>query len=207
MSPEELHAEASSMGTKRALQRRAETGAKPRTWLAPGLKMGELLSVVAPALVADDEFVGAPLWGVRLAAAGTLLAAYPRYYKETPEKVNELLETMIPDRAYDRERMKAEAVFAALRSEWDSGQGVRWSKLKGLFVRPYPGHMIAPWENAEKIQGSRPAPIAPDRAPVMQLPNGGVALERKSAPPLMLELGEPEDDLSIEVDVNAVQAW
>lgn len=43
---------------------------------------------------------------------------------------------------------------------------------------PYPVHMIAPWENAEQVQRSRPAPIPPDTAPILRLPDHRVALKR-----------------------------
>lgn len=209
MTAEQRSRMASRMGNKRALQRRSETEAKPRSDLQPHITLEEVLQVVAPALTAEDHWTGEALWGVRLAAAGTLLAAFPRYYRETPEKVNQLLRQLLPEHVYDSERMKAEKVFASLRASWLQLEGLRWSNIQGLYTKPFPSWCLEPWlsdREVRELQRSRPAPVAPDRAPVRHLPGGIVALERPHAPMFMLPLEEP-DESDIVVDADAVPAW
>ena len=101
----------------------------------------------------------------------------------------------------------AERAFAALRAGWLQVDGLRWSKLVGLFVAPFPAFMFAPWENAAKIQGSRPKPIAPDRAPVKLTPAGPV-LERADKLPVVLPTEEPVDaDWPAVFDTPDAVAW
>jgi hypothetical protein len=76
-------------------------------------------------------------------------------------------------------KMDANRVFRAMRDEWDALDGLEWNELRGLVVRPYPPFMIGPTENAVKVQASRPAPIAPDCAPVRRLSDGRAALLRE----------------------------
>jgi hypothetical protein len=205
MTPEERVAMARSMAGKSAVVRRGAVEARPRSDLQPGISLAEVLATVAPALQASDPWTGEALWPVRLAAAGTLLSSFPSQYRESPEKVEQLLEQLVPDRVLDRERMKAEAVFEALRAEWDTVKGLRWDKLVGLYVRRYPPYCIAPFEDAREINGRRPKP-APD-ASVKPLPGGGMYLERDGKPGLIVPVEEPEDG-DIEVDVEGtVPAW
>jgi hypothetical protein len=205
MTPEERVEMATTMASKSAVVRRGNVEARPRSDLHPGISLAEVLATIAPALEATDQWTGEPLWPVRLAAAGTLLAAWPTVYRDSPQKVNQLLEQLIPERVLDRERMKAEAVFEALRAEWDTVKGLRWDKLVGLYTRRYPPYCIAPFENAREIQGRRPKPDP--HAPVKPLPGGGMYLEREGKPGLIVPVEEPEDG-DIEVDVEGtVPAW
>ena len=206
MAPEERVEMARSMASKSAVVRRGNVEARPRSDLHPGISLAEVLAVIAPALEAADSWTGEALWPVRLAACGVLLSAFPSQYRESPERVNQLLEQLVPDRVLDRERMKAEAVFEALRAEWDAVKGLRWSKLVGLYIRRYPPYYIAPFENVREIQGRRPK-LDPN-APVRPLPDGGVYLEREGEPGLIVPVEEPDEGDLIEVDVEGtVPAW
>jgi len=163
------------MANKQAIQRKGEVEAHPRTsGLDPNITLAEVLAVVRPALTATFSHDESPDWGARLAAAGTLLAAFPRYLRETPERVRELLSAAVPPELLDAERLDAGRAYRELRAEWDHLDGLRWGQLKGLYVKPYPAYMIAPWENAAHIQASQPTP----EGTVRQLPDGRHFLER-----------------------------
>lgn len=199
------------MAKKQQSERRSKTEAKPRSGLHPHLTLAEVLAVIAPALEANDPFLpDQPCWQVRLAAAGTLLAAFPIYLRDSPAKVEALLAELLPDHLYDSTQYRAQKVLEAQRASWDAVDGLRWSGLTGLYVKRYPGWMIAPWENAAKIQASRPKPIPPEQAPVIHLSDGQVALERRKALALLIPTEELEADEAdvegIEVEV-AVPAW
>jgi hypothetical protein len=189
LTPDELSREASRMARANAALRRAEVEATPRSGLDPGISLAGVLEVIRPALTATLP-AGEADWSARLAAAGTLLAGFARYYRETPEKVNELLREAIPEEAYD-ERMNASRVYLNMRAEWDKLDGLRWSDLTGLYVKPYPAWMIGPHEEAAKVQQSRPKPISPARAEarIIRLPDGEVAIRRDGQLPRLLETG------------------
>lgn len=168
-----------------------------------------MLQVVAPALTAEDHWTGEPLWNVRLAAAGTLLPSFPRYYRETEEKVNAILRSLLPEHVFESQQHQAQKVFEAMRESWASLDGLRFSeKLQALYVRPFPGHTIGPWENATEIQRSRKPPESLARAQVTRLPDGkSVALMREHAAALLVPIEDEPDDGSIEVDIDAVPAY
>jgi uncharacterized protein YbjT (DUF2867 family) len=186
MTAEERSRMASDMATIQALRRRAEVEVKPASDVHPDLTLADVLGVVAPALRASFPS-GAPDWSARLCAAGVVLASFPRYMRDTPEHVRELLQQALPASAYDAERMQPDAVFAAMRAEWDRLTGLGWSELHGLVVKPYPSWMFGPGEDAAAIQAARPAPIPPAKAPVRRALDGRAILEREGEVPLLLE--------------------
>lgn len=191
MSPEQRKARSHRAASVSALRRRANVEPKVRSGLDCDLFLEDVVAVIRPALEATFDHDGSPDYSARLAAAGTLLAAFPRQYKETPEKVRELLERVLPEPVSDAERMKSERVYRAMRREWDELPS--WHPIRGLYVKRYPSYMVAPWENAEQIQKQRPADVPADRASVRQLEGGRAILERPGGLPLLLE-PEVEDD-------------
>jgi hypothetical protein len=169
--------------------RRREVEASSRlSGIDPGVTLAQVLEVVRPALTAT-LVTGEPDYSARLCAAGVLLAAFPRYLRDSPERVNELLRQAIPAEVYD-ERMEADTVYLNMRHEWDQLDGLGWSSLKGLVVKPYPPFMIGPHEDAVRIQRSRPQPPEDLRERVRRLSSGQHVLERDGDFPLLLD----EDD-------------
>lgn len=173
--------------------RRREVEASSRlSGLDPKVTLVQVLDVVRPALTAT-LLTSEPDWSARLCAAGVLLAAFPRYLRNSPEQVNELLRQAIPAEVYD-ERMTADTVYRNMRHEWDQLDGLGWSDLRGLVVRPYPPFMVGPHEDAARIQASRPAP--PPDAKVRRLPTGQHVLDRGPRElPLLLEPVEHDSGL------------
>jgi hypothetical protein len=198
------------MAAASATKRRGDVEAAPRlSGLDPGVTLAELLPVIREALVAKFEYTGEANWNVRLAAVGTILSAFPREMRRSPEDCSELIRRAIPPESRSPELEDARKVYAAMREAWDSVDSLRWSDLKGLWVAPYPAFMIAPFENAAKIQRSRPKPIPPERAPVKRTPAGPV-LERVGKLPLVVPEEEPSDDWPETVetyDTGDVVAW
>lgn len=188
---------AKAMSRKQQFERRAKTEPKPRSGLDPKLKLIEVLAVIAPALVADDPFVpGLACWPVRLAAAGTLLAAFPGYLRDTPEKVAALLRELLPQELFESEQHQASKVYEAMRESWLAVDGLRWSKLKGLYVKAFPGYCVEPWLSERErveLQATRPKPIPPEQADVLRLPDGTIALRRPGELPLVVPIEEPGD--------------
>lgn len=81
-----------------------------------------------------------------------------------------------------------------MRDEWNKLDGLGWSALDGLVVRPYPPYMIGPHEDVARVQASRPAP--PEGSKVRRLPTGRHILDRDSGePPLLLDSVEDDDGL------------
>jgi hypothetical protein len=175
--------------------RRSEVEPAPQlSGLDPGITLGQVMDVVRPALTATLP-TNEPDWAARLCAAGILLAGFPRYLRDSPEKVKELLRATIPGEVYDEVRMHADLVFAAMRHEWDELDGLGWSDLKGLVVKPYPAFMIAPHENAARIQRSRPQPPQGLLDRVRRLATGQHVLDRDGSVPLLLEEVDPDGGL------------
>jgi hypothetical protein len=191
MGEEEWLEQARRGGRGRAAQRREEAGIRPSVGLAPSVTLADVLRVCVPALEATFEHDGSPDWGARLAAAGTILAAFPKYLRSTPAEVRTLLAEVLPDEVYShpeaRHRLNGHSVYSAMRREWDRLPS--WSPVRGLCVKPYPSHMIAPWEDPAEVQKERPADVPPEEAPVMHLPDGGIALERDGELPVLLRDG------------------
>jgi hypothetical protein len=140
---------------------------------------------------------GEPDWSARLAAAGTVLIAFPRQYRDTPEHVRELLQEALPSEVLDqvgmRERLDAERALGALRAEWL--RLPKWSETRGLYCVPFPRAYVPPWLDYDKVcREEIPPDIPPDEAPVRRLPDGRVILDRGAGSlPMMLEPVQPDD--------------
>lgn len=187
------HREKARRGGKRSgARRRAQAEPRPSLKTAPGVSLQDVLRVCGEALTATFEHDGSPDWSARLAAAGTLLLAFPGYRSRSPEEVRALLEDSLPEQIKGQrgwnEQVHPDAVYAALRREWDALQ-FRADPVARLYrVAQYPPHLIAPWEDARKVQRTRPGARPLDELP--QLPDGSYALPRPDDVPLIVPVGE-----------------
>jgi hypothetical protein len=159
LTPEQRSEGARKAATVSAFVRKSKAEPRASVGVSPTVSLLDVLAVCLPALSATFEHTGEPDWSARLAAAGTLLAAFPRYLRDTPEGVRELLETILPERLRDElgEQLEPDSVYSAMRAEWDELR-VRHHPVTGLYVEAYPNHLIAPYESTAKIQASRPKP-------------------------------------------------
>jgi len=193
LTPEERLEQSKRGGQSRAAQRQEAHELKehkPRADFHPGITLSKVLEVCAPAMVSVIEATGEPDWSARLAAAGVVLMTFPRYLRSTPEDVRELLERALPEQVIEqpgmRERLEAETVYRALRAEWFSMP--RYSPIRGLYARPLPKHLVAPWESYEAVVAAEtPADIPPELSGVTMLPDGrallsGVVIDSDLAP-------------------------
>jgi hypothetical protein len=208
MTPEEVSAASRRAAARSAVVRHGDVESAPRlSGLDPGVTLAELLPIIREALAAKFDYTNEIDWNTRLAAVGTLLSAFPREYRRTPEDCAELIRRAIPPEIRSPEMEDARKVYAALRESWDAIDGLRYSALKGLWVARYPAWCIAPFEDARKIQGSRPKPVPPKRAPVMKLPDGRVAVERTGQAPLVVPVEEPAESEWPEVEATEAVVW
>jgi len=157
---------------------------KPTADLDPGLTLADVLKVVRPALTATFDHDGSPDHGARLLGCFVLVSAFPRYLRETPERVRELLEQVVPESVFDPERMGAEEVFRAARAEFWSLPG--WHPIRGVFRRELPRALVAPWEDYSTVV-RREAPALPDESKIRRLEGGRALLGREGQVPLLLE--------------------
>jgi hypothetical protein len=190
LTPEQRTLRSQLAASASALKRRGDAEPEGGSGLDLGLNLEDIVRVVTPALEATFEHDGRPDWGARLCAAGVLVAAFPRQYRQTPERVRELLDRILPANVRNAEQIEAEKVYRAMRREWDELPA--WSELRGLYVKPYPAYMVAPFEDAAAVQRERPADVPLEQAPVLRLPNGRVALKRTNDLPLLLDVAEDE---------------
>jgi hypothetical protein len=194
ISKEERVARSVKGGKRRQMLRREAAEPKARSGLSPTVSLEDVLRAVAPALTATFEHNGSADWSARLAAAGTLLTAFPRHLRDTPENVRELLERCLPlsvlEQREMRKRLEAEEVYRAMRDEWIRLQGMSWDELTGLYWEPFPRYMVAPWEDYKTVcMNELPSAIVPDKAPVNVLEDGTVLLRRPGERPLVIEAG------------------
>jgi hypothetical protein len=188
LTPEERKQSAKKAAKASAFRRRARHEAQPRSGLADGVSLATVAEAVAPALVATFPHDGSPDWSARLAAAGTLLLAFPRSMRQSPEKVRELLERCLPEQVFEDmgDRMEADRVYRALRAEWL--EAPRWSPTRGLFWDDLPRELVAPWEDyATVVKREVPADVPPDQAPIVHTADGRVLRLRPGKPPLLLQ--------------------
>jgi hypothetical protein len=183
MTKEEQLEQASRGGRHRAEQRRLEAEPKPRTNLSADYSLSDILKVVAPALTATFDVTGEADWSARLAAAGTILMVFPRHMRSTPEDVCAVLEQALPSNVRIAEHdLHAEQVYEAMREEWDRLR-IRHHPIAGLYRLPYPGSMIAPWEDRKAVLGSQPKP----EGRLSRTSDGQLVLYRDGHAPLLIE--------------------
>jgi hypothetical protein len=179
----------SRMAKRGGVVRRGETEASPRlSGLDPELRFADVAPILHEALTARHEYTHEIDHNARLAAIGTLLSAWPKYLRTSPVECKQLLPDAIPEEILTPEMLDVERSYRELRASWDELDGLRWSKLKGLYMKPYPAWMIAPWENADRIQRSRPK----SSADVLHLPNDDVAVKRPGKLPALIPVEEED---------------
>jgi hypothetical protein len=163
MTPEEWKELQRRGGKARAAQRREEAKTKPGAGLAPNVSLADVLRVCVPALTAVYEATGEADWSARLAACGTLLAAFPSYLRSTPAEVRNLLATILPPQVYSdteaKHRITPNAVYRAMRAEYD--RLPETSPLVRIQRHPYPPQAIAAWEDPKTVYASKPADAHP----------------------------------------------
>ena len=182
-SEEERKQHSEKMARRSAWVRKSRADELPvRDGLAPSVTLADVLEVCRPALTAKLP-TGEADWSARLAAAGTLLMSFPRSMRDTPEKVRELLEQVLPSQADElHKRVTSTNVYKAMRDEWDRLR-VRHHPLTGLYVEPYPGYMFAPSEDRAAIRASQPKPTGW----LERTSEGKLVLYREGEQPLLIE--------------------
>jgi hypothetical protein len=167
-------------GRKRAAQRREEAKTKPGAGLAPNVSLADVLRVCVPAMTSVYEATGEPDWSARLAACGTLLAAFPSYLRSTPAEVANLLATILPPEVYShpeaKHRITPNAIYRAARAEYDRLPGL--NPLVRIQRHPYPSHTIGAWEDPKAVYASKPADAHPPEDELIEVEpeedNGGL---------------------------------
>src|SRR5262249_33585300 len=151
LSPEELSAQSTKAAQASAFKRRSNAEPRSRNGLSPGVRLEDIVRACVPALSATFEHDGSPDWSARLAAAGVLVLSFPRVLRDTPEKVSELIEKILPEGIRDdlQERLEAGRVYKALREEWL--RLPHWNAIRGLYWEPFPRPYVAPWEDYETV--------------------------------------------------------
>lgn len=161
MTPEQRSADAKRAAHNSAFARRSKAEPKASSGLGPTVTLLDVIEACVPALSATFSHDQSPDWSARLAAAGTLLVSFPRQLRDTPERVRALIEQCLPSQVLDqagiRERLKAQNVYTAMRQEWDRLR-VKNDPTTGLYIEPYPPHLIAPWEDRKVVLASQPNP-------------------------------------------------
>lgn len=197
-TPEERVEAARKAARRSAEVRRAHAAPRPRSGLAAGVTIDDVLAIVADGLTATFADAGLPNeadWPTRLLSALALVSLFPPSMRKTPEEAQGALERALPPSiATDPEaahRLNVSAAYTHARKEWNRLR-LRYSPLIGLYVEEYPPFLIAPWEDRQTVlREERPPPVPPREAAdlLVRTSSGELYIRRDGALPLLI----PED--------------
>jgi hypothetical protein len=140
--PEALSLAMSRMARAGGVKRRREVEPAARSDIDPNLTLADVLEVVRPMLSATFEHNGQPDLGARGLAALIVVTSFPRYLRDTPERVRELLAEVLPPEV-DAGQLETDAIFKAARDEWWALPA--YHPLHGLVARELPRSLVPPW--------------------------------------------------------------
>jgi hypothetical protein len=149
-------------GRNRAARARARKLPKPAEAFAPSVSRQRVIDVCADML--EAEVCGLEDWEARAMALLVLVYTFPERYRRTPTEARAALAAALPSHANEvLERAELTEQFRRLRWEYDTR--AESDPFKRMHGDGYPDALIAPWEDAAKLNTERlkrfPAPSEP----------------------------------------------